>query len=95
MEKFEEEKKMYEEQISVHAETVAQLLEHMQKHMMRKGNLPTAQSVDGMKEDLNFKKGQLENAENTLGRLKVELDQRKNDLEKINTLETRIDKEMQ
>lgn len=37
----------------------------------------------------------MENAENTYARLKVELEQRQNDLEKIKTLEGRIEKEMQ
>ncbi len=42
-----------------------------------------------------FKQGVLENAETTFARLKVELEQRQNDLDKIKTLEGRIDKEMQ
>ncbi len=42
-----------------------------------------------------FKQGQVENAETTYARLKVELEQRQNDLEKIKTLEGRIEKEMQ
>jgi predicted nucleic acid-binding Zn-ribbon protein len=37
----------------------------------------------------------VENAETTYARLKVELEQRQNDLEKIKTLEGRIEKEMQ
>ena len=37
----------------------------------------------------------MDNAEDTFARLKVELEQRENDLEKIKTLEGRIDKEMQ
>ena len=37
----------------------------------------------------------MENAENTYARLKVELEQRQNDLDKIKSLEGRIDNEMQ
>jgi hypothetical protein len=37
----------------------------------------------------------VENAETTYARLKVELEQRQNDLDKIKTLEGRIEKEMQ
>jgi hypothetical protein len=36
----------------------------------------------------------VENAETTYARLKVELEQRQNDLDKIKTLEGRIEKEM-
>ena len=63
--------------------------------MQREKNLPTAHDVNNYKDDLAFKKGQLDNAENTYARLKVELEQRQNDLDKIKTLEGRIDKEMQ
>jgi hypothetical protein len=51
--------------------------------------------VNEKKSDLDFKKGVLENSETTFARLKVELEQRQTDLEKIKTLEGRIDKEMQ
>lgn len=67
----------------------------MGKNMTRQNNLPTTAGVNDMKGDLDHKKTQLDNAENTFARLKVELEQRQNDLEKIKTLESRIDKEMQ
>jgi len=35
MEKFEEEKVTYEQQIGTHQQTIAALLEHMQKQMAR------------------------------------------------------------
>lgn len=95
MEKFEEEKTTYEGQIQGHQTTIAALLEHMQKTMIRQNNLPTAAQYKDKKEELAFKQGQVENAETTYARLKVELEQRQNDLEKIKTLEGRIDKEMQ
>ena len=67
----------------------------MQKTMIRQNNLPTAAQFKDKKEELAFKQGQVENAETTYARLKVELEQRQNDLEKIKTLEGRIEKEMQ
>jgi chromosome segregation ATPase len=67
----------------------------MQKTMVRQNNLPTAAQYKDKKEELAFKQGQVENAETTYARLKVELEQRQNDLEKIKTLEGRIEKEMQ
>ena len=48
-----------------------------------------------MKKDLNFKQRQLTEAESTAASLKVEVDARKGDLEKITNLEGRMDKEME
>jgi intraflagellar transport protein 74 len=45
--------------------------------------------------DLKFKQGQLENAENTAARLRVQKEQIQNDLDKVKNLEGRIHKEMQ
>lgn len=66
----------------------------MQKNMVRQNKLPSAAEFQDKKGELAFKQEQLENAENTYARLKVELEQRQNDLEKIKTLEGRIEKEM-
>mmetsp|Transcript_984 Transcript_984/g.991 ORF Transcript_984/g.991 Transcript_984/m.991 type:complete len:227 (+) Transcript_984:1061-1741(+) len=95
MEKFEDEKVTYESQIQTHQVTIAALLEHMSANMARENKLPSAAQVQDQRSDLQFKQGQLENAETTFARLKVELEQRQGDLEKIKTLEVRIDKEMQ
>ena len=95
MQKFEEEKTTYEQQIKDHQEMIAGLLEHMQKNLARQHKLPSQMQVDEMKKDLNFKQKQLENAESTAAKLAVEVEQRQNDLEKIKNLEGRIDKEMQ
>ena len=62
--------------------------------MQRQNKLPTAGDVNNLKDDLSYKKNLLDNAENTYARLKVELEQRQNDLDKIKTLEGRIEKEM-
>lgn len=42
MEKFEEEKVTYEREISQHQQTIAALLEHMQKNMARSHKQPTS-----------------------------------------------------
>jgi len=44
----------------------------MQKDMARQNKLPTKSQVNEMQDDLNFKKGQLENSESTAARLKVQ-----------------------
>ena len=94
MEKFEEEKTTYEQQIGGHQHTISALLEHMQTNMARQNKLPSAAEAKNNQADLTFKQGQLENSETTYARLKVEVEQRQNDLDKIKTLEGRIDKEM-
>jgi hypothetical protein len=73
---------------------IASLLEHMQKNMARQNKLPTQQQVSEMKSDLKFKQGQLEDTETTAARLRVQQDQMKNDLEKVQNLGGRINKEM-
>lgn len=48
-----------------------------------------------MKKDLNFKQRQLNDAEMTAAKLQIEVEARKADFDKIQNLETRIDKEME
>lgn len=55
MHSFEEEKTTYEQQIQIHQQTIAALLEHMQKNMARQNKLPTAAQYKDQKEDLAFK----------------------------------------
>jgi chromosome segregation ATPase len=50
--------------------------------------------VDDMRKDLKFKERLLNDAESTAAKLQVEVDARNMDLEKIKTLETRIEGEM-
>lgn len=74
MERFEEDKTTYERDIGEHQLTIAALLEHMQKTMLRQNNLPTTAQYKDKKEELAFKMGQVDNAETTFARLKVELE---------------------
>jgi len=50
--------------------------------------------VDDMRKDLKFKERLLNDAESTAAKLQVEVDARNTDLEKIKTLETRIEGEL-
>jgi intraflagellar transport protein 74 len=50
--------------------------------------------VDDMRKDLKFKERLLNDAESTAAKLQVEVDARNADLEKIKTLETRIEGEL-
>ena len=94
-EQFQEEKVTYEKEIMELQHHNAALLEHMQKNMQRQNKLPTSVQVDDMKKDLAFKQGQLDNSASTAAQLKVQKDYINKDLEKVKSLEFRIDKEMQ
>jgi intraflagellar transport protein 74 len=66
----------------------------MQKNLARQNKLPSQMQVDELKKDLNFKQRQLNDAESTAAKLAVEVEARQADLEKIKSLEGRIDTEM-
>lgn len=93
--KYEEEKTQYECDLADNQKIIFALLEHMQKNMARQNRLPSHDQVDEMRKDLNFKQRQLNDAEMTAAKLQVEVEARTSDLEKIRTLEDRIEKEMQ
>ena len=93
--KYEEEKAQYERDIADNQKIILALLEHMAKNMTRQNRLPSHDQVDEMRKDLNFKQRQLNDAEMTAAKLQVEVEARTSDLEKIRTLEERIEKEMQ
>lgn len=94
-EQFEQEKVTYEKEIKELQYHNAALLEHMQKTMARQGKLPTSAQVDEMKKDLAYKQGLLEGSATTVAQLKSQKEYINKDLEKVKSLEFRIDKEMQ
>ena len=53
--KFNTEKTQYEKEIVDSQQIIAALLEHMQKNLARQNKLPSQNTVDEMKKDLNFK----------------------------------------
>ena len=55
MEKFEEEKTNYENEITQHQQTIEALLDHMSKNMQRSNKLPSQSQVKDYKDDLAFK----------------------------------------
>ena len=93
--KYEEEMTQYERDLADNQKIIFALLEHMQKNMARQNRLPSHDQVDDLRKDLNFKQRQLNDAEMTAAKLQVEVEARTSDLEKIRTLEDRIEKEMQ
>lgn len=93
METFEETKESESRQIEQLENTIVTILEHTSKGIAKSGALPSRSDVKDMKGDLAYTKGLVEDSENTFARVKVELEQRQNDLEKINTLEGKIERE--
>lgn len=93
METFEETRESETRQIEQLEANITTILEHMSKSISKSSALPTKGDVSAMKGDLAYTKGLVEDSENTYARVKVELDQRQNDLDKINTLEGKIERE--
>lgn len=75
--------------------TIVELLAHISEGLGRRGQMPSKDHVQGMKEDLSFKQRQLDSAEGTKNRLEQELKKRNMELEKINTLDEKIVIELQ
>ena len=74
-------------------DTIPKLLEHMSSQVARQTNLPGRKEVQDKKEGLNYNQNLNENAEETLARIRGELETRQHDLEKIKNLEVKIEKE--
>ena len=55
MEKYEQDKTKYTEQMDNNQETIVALLEHMQKNLSRQNKLPSQSQHEEMKSDLKFK----------------------------------------
>ena len=55
MEKYEQDKTTYSEQLTTTQETICALLEHMQKNLARQNKLPSQSQHEEMKSDLKFK----------------------------------------
>jgi len=73
---------------------VVALLEHISTDLNRQNNMPTQESVKAMREDLSFKKRQVDASQSTQQRLQQELAKRNQELEKIDGLDTKIHTEL-
>jgi len=104
---YERDRKMQEfidEFPTVHAEEVANLgklrstivalLKHISKQLQSTENLPDAQQLSEMKDELSFKEQKLKNSKNTLTLLNTDLQLRKEELDKINILDKKIFQEL-
>lgn len=93
METFDETLESETKQVEQLENTIVTLLTHMSKGITKSSAMPSKNDVSNMKGDLAYNKGLVEDSENTLARVKIELEQRQTDLEKINVLEGKIERE--
>ena len=95
IDKFPEAKKKEEEKKAVIQKTIVSLLQHISKGIGRQGEIPDASRLQEMQDELAFKQQQKSASETTLEMLKSDLAVRKKDLDKINQLDTKIDRELE
>lgn len=82
-------KKEVEEQQRLQ-ETIVALLAHISNNMASKTNMPDRNTYEELKNDLDFKRVQAENAEKTKENLKKQLEKQKKDFSKMQDLDVRI-----
>jgi len=75
--------------------TIVALLKHISKGISLQENLPDAEQLSEMKKELSFKEQQHKNSKDTLALLNADLEKRKEELEKINSLDKKISLELQ
>lgn len=73
---------------------IVQILERVSRHLQIKGNMPDQRRFKEMQDELEYKKVQVQNAAMTSDRLKEERALRQQELEKISTLEEKIEVEL-
>mmetsp|Transcript_13097 Transcript_13097/g.27433 ORF Transcript_13097/g.27433 Transcript_13097/m.27433 type:complete len:621 (+) Transcript_13097:93-1955(+) len=86
----EEERKMKEKQ-----DSISMLLENISKAVSLQAGVTPDGHLRDMEDELDFKSRQLQNSENTQNRLEAELTKRQGELEKIESLDTKISLELQ
>jgi len=91
---YPEEKKKNVEAVLRAEKNVVTLLRHISSEIGRTSALPSANEVGQMNSDLAFKQSQFENAESTLQRVQLELNECKQDLERVEELERKMNQEM-
>lgn len=94
LDEYPEQRKKNVEAVLQSEKNVVTLLRHVSSEISRKTNLPSQADVGQLKSDLEFKQGQFENAETTLQRVNLELNERKQDLERVEELERKMNQEM-
>uniref|UniRef100_K1QDK8 Intraflagellar transport protein 74-like protein n=1 Tax=Magallana gigas TaxID=29159 RepID=K1QDK8_MAGGI len=91
---FEESKGQEMEKLKQTEQNIVSLLEHTSRNMSRFTALPTPQELGTMKEDLEFKTGEMKKSEQTTVGLAAESDKLQSDLQKVEQLEEKINTEL-
>lgn len=91
---FEEQKSKDLENNVTTKETIVALLEHISRGLERTHNMPSQNKLTEMQDDLAYKEKQMDHAASTFERLQQELELRNLELEKINTLDSKISVEL-
>lgn len=92
---YPEQKKKNVQDVLNSEKNIVTLLRHVSSEIGRTQALPSQGDVNQMKGDLAFKQTQFENAETTLQRVNLELNERKQDLERVEELERKMNQEME
>ena len=74
--------------------TITSLLEYISESIERERSMPSRETAEEMKDDLDDKRRELKASEMTADRLQEELTLRQTELEKINTLDSKINTEI-
>ncbi|XP_060563519.1 intraflagellar transport protein 74 homolog [Ruditapes philippinarum] len=91
---FEESKSQEYQRITELEQNVVSLLEHISRNMSRFQALPSQNELAEMKEDLAFKEGEMKKSEHTSLGLAQENEKLREDLEKVEQLEDKINTEL-
>jgi len=94
IDKFPQEKEKELKSQDESQQMIVALLKHISSDLARQHNLPSEAKVNAMREDLSFKKRQVDASETTHQRLQQELQKRQIELEKINGLDKKITVEL-
>jgi len=94
LEAYPEEKKKNVDGVLRAEKNVVTLLRHISSEITRRTALPSSSDVSQMNNDLAFKQSQFENSESTLQRVQLELNERKQDLDRVEELERKMNQEM-
>ncbi|XP_060065256.1 intraflagellar transport protein 74 homolog [Ylistrum balloti] len=91
---FEESKSQEAQRINQLEQNVVSILEHISRNMTRFSHLPSQQELATMKQDLDFKTGEMKKSETTTLGLAAESDKLQQDLQKVEQLEDKINSEL-
>lgn len=93
MDEFPETKERELAQIEELESRIPAILDHMSSQISRQSHMPSKADVKDKKDSVAYNEGLNETAEETIVRIRMELETRQNDLEKIKSLEVKIEKE--